>query len=84
MSHFAFTVLCVLVGLCYYAVLIISAKAVGEETSALLMPLAIIPKLWRSFVGCAADAVTRRRGRQYQALEFEDEDANAPAEGAVN
>jgi hypothetical protein len=84
MSHVSFYALCSLVAACYYAILIISAKAVGEGTAALTMPLTMVIRLAKGLADCLSDAVKRRRGRQYEPLEFEDDEGNAPADGAVN
>ena len=85
MSHLSFYLLCGIVAATYYAILIISARAVGEGTATLMKPLTMLSRLASGLADCLQDVLRRRRGiRQYQALEFEDDEANAPTDGAVN
>jgi hypothetical protein len=83
MSHVSFAVLVAIVGICYYSVLVISAKAVGEGTGTLLMPLTLLVTHAKSLRDCVASAATRRRGRRYVSLDMNSDDGedgrNEPA-----
>jgi len=71
MSHFAFVVLCIMCVLCYYGLLIVSARAAGESTSTFLLPLSFSKSLLVSVCSTLRQRLSRRK---YNALGDGDDD----------
>ncbi|KAH9578667.1 hypothetical protein LSM04_001813 [Trypanosoma melophagium] len=89
LSNTQFILLVIFTVICHYIALIISATALGESTSSLLLPFVVFKALFLGFVNTIAKYMRRRQEHVFVGFSYEDDVEggdnfdviNLPAEG---